>query len=57
MSMDEERIRHFVKVEMDKGTSIDELIFLLNDNGIPPYEISNYMDVSVKYVEELLSDY
>lgn len=55
--MDEEKIRHFIKVEREKGTSMNELIFILSDNNIPIYEISNFMDVSVKYVEELLSDY
>lgn len=34
----------------------DELIFILSDNGIPIYEISNYLDISVKHVEMVLSD-
>ncbi len=55
--MDDERIRYFIKAEKEKGTSTNELIFILNDNGIPIYEISNYMDVSAKYIEDLLSDY
>ena len=39
------------------GTSIEELIFILHDNGVPEYEISNYLEISIKYVEEILSDY
>lgn len=39
-----------------KGTTTDELIFILSDNGIPIYEISNYLDISVKHVEMVLSD-
>ncbi len=55
--MDEERVKHFVRMERAKGTTIDEIIFILNDNGVPIYEISNYMEVSAKYIEDLLSDY
>ncbi|MBQ4283163.1 MAG: hypothetical protein IJB96_04465 [Lachnospira sp.] len=55
--MDEERVRHFIRMEQAKGTTINELIFILNDNGVPIYEISNYMDVSAKYIEDLLADY
>lgn len=55
--MDEEKVRYFIKVEKEKGTSTNELIFILNDNGVPIYEISNFMDVSVKYIEDLLSDF
>lgn len=55
--MDEEKVRYFIKIEKEKGTSTNELIFILNDNGVPIYEISNFMDVSVKYIEDLLSDY
>ena len=54
--MEEERIRYFVQAEKNKGTSTVELIFILNDNGVPIYEISNFLEVSVKYVEEILSD-
>jgi len=57
LTMDEEKVRYFIKVEKEKGTSTNELIFILNDNGVPIYEISNFMDVSVKYIEDLLSDY
>lgn len=55
--MDEERVRYFIQAEKKKGTSTEELIFILSDNGIPIYEISNYLDLSVKYVEDILSDY
>lgn len=55
--MDEERVRYFIQAEKNKGTSTEELIFILSDNGIPIYEISNYLDLSVKYVEDILSDY
>ncbi len=54
--MNEAQIRYFIQVEKEKGTSTDELIFILSDNNIPIYEISNFLDVSVKYVEMLLSD-
>ena len=57
MYMDEERVRYFIQAEKNKGTSTAELIFILSDNGVPIYEISNYLDVSVKYIEEILSDY
>ena len=39
-----------------KGTSTEELIFILYDNGVPVYEISNFLDVSIRHVEEVLSD-
>ena len=40
-----------------KGTSTEELIFILyDDNGVPVYEISNFLDVSIRHVEEVLSD-
>lgn len=55
--MDEEKIRYFIRVEKEKGTSTNELIFILSDNGIPIYEIANFLDVSVKHIEDLLSDY
>ena len=54
--MNEAQIRYFIQVEKEKVTSTDELIFILSDNNIPIYEISNFLDVSVKYVEMLLSD-
>ena len=54
--MNEEQIRYFIHAEKQKGTS-NELIFILHDNGIPLYEISNYLDISIKYIEEILSDY
>ena len=44
-------------MERRKGTSIDELIFILHDNGVPDYEISNFLEISIKHVEEVLSDY
>lgn len=54
--MDETKIRYFIQAEMSKGTKVEELIILLYDNGIPEYEISNFLDLSVKYVEDILSD-
>ena len=55
--MNEAQVKHFILVERKKGTSIEELIFILHDNGVPEYEISNYLEISIKYVEEILSDY
>ena len=55
--MDDERVRQFVKIQNDNGVSTNELIFILNDNDVPMYEISNYLDVSIKYIEDILSDY
>ena len=55
--MNEVQIRYFIHAEKQKGTSTNELIFILHDNGIPLYEISNYLDISIKYIEEILSDY
>ena len=55
--MNDAQIRYFIEMERKKGTTTDELIFILSDNGIPIYEISNYLDISVKYIEEILSDY
>ena len=55
--MNEAQVKHFILVERKKGTSIEELIFILHDNGVPEYEISNYLGISIKYVEEILSDY
>ena len=62
--MDEEKVRyfieaerkHFMMMERRKGTSMEELIFILHDNGVPDYEISNFLDVSIRHVEEVLSD-
>lgn len=54
--MEETQVRHFVMMERKKGTSLDEIIFILHDHGVPEYEISNYLDVSIKHVEEVLSD-
>ena len=55
--MKEAQVKLFILVERKKGTSIEELIFILHDNGVPEYEISNYLEISIKYVEEILSDY
>ena len=41
--MDETQVKHFIMMERRKGTSIDELIFILHDNGVPDYEISNFL--------------
>ena len=54
--MDEEKVRYFIEAERKKGTSTEELIFILYDNGVPVYEISNFLDVSIRHVEEVLSD-
>ena len=51
--MNEAQVKHFILVERRKGTTI----FILHDNGVPEYEISNYLEISIKYVEEILSDY
>ena len=55
--MDESQVKHFIMMERRKGTSMEELVFILHDNGIPDYEISNYLELSIKHVEEVLSDY
>ena len=55
--MNEAQVKHFILVERKKGTTIEELIFILHDNGVPEYEISNYLEISIKYVEEILSVY
>lgn len=54
--MNDAQIRYYIEMERKKGTTTDELIFILSDNGIPIYEISNYLDISVKHVEMVLSD-
>ena len=42
--MNEAQVKHFIVMERQKGTTIEELIF-------------NYLEISIKYVEEILSDY
>ena len=37
--MDEEKVRYFIEAERRKGTSTEELIFILYDNGVPVYEM------------------
>ena len=32
--MDEVQVRHFIAMERKKGTSIEELIFILHDHGV-----------------------
>ena len=54
--MNEAQVKHFIVMERQKGTTIEELIFILHDNGVPEYEISNYLEISIKYVEEILTD-
>ena len=54
--MDEEKVRYLIEAERKKGTSTEEVIFILYDNGVPVYEISNFLDVSIRHVEEVLSD-
>ena len=55
--MNEAQVKHFILVERRKGTTIEELIFILHVNRMQQYEISNYLEISIKYVEEILSDY
>lgn len=55
--MDEAQVKHFILTERRKGTTIEELIFILYDYKVPIYEISNFLDLSIKYVEDILSDY
>ncbi|MBQ2473679.1 MULTISPECIES: hypothetical protein [Lachnospira] len=56
MKMDETQVKHFIITERRKGTTIEELVFILHDNGVPDYEISNFLDLSIRYVEDVLSD-
>ncbi|MCI1556567.1 MAG: hypothetical protein LKH71_10150 [Lachnospiraceae bacterium] len=56
MKLTDEQIRYFVAQEKKKGTSSLELVFLLHDNGVPIYEISDFLDLSVKYIEGVLGD-
>ena len=46
--MDETQVKHFIMMERRKGTSMEELIFILHDNGVPDYEISNFLEISIK---------
>ena len=55
--MDETQVKHFIMMERRKGSSMEELIFILHDNGVPDYEISNFLEISIKHVEDVLSDY
>ena len=55
--MDETQVKHFIMMERRKGTSMEELKFILHDNGVPDYEISNFLEISIKHVEDVLSDY
>uniref|UniRef100_UPI003FEE6B17 hypothetical protein n=1 Tax=Lachnospira eligens TaxID=39485 RepID=UPI003FEE6B17 len=55
--MDETQVKHFIMMERRKGTSMEELIFILHDNGVTDYEISNFLEISIKHVEDVLSDY
>ena len=55
--MDETQVKHFIMMGRRKGTSMEELIFILHDNGVPDYEISNFLEISIKHVEDVLSDY
>ena len=54
--MDETQVKHFIMMERRKGTSMEELIFILHDNGVPDYEISNFLEISIKHVEDVLRD-
>lgn len=55
--MDEAQVKYFIQAERNKGTTMEELIFILFDHNVPIYEISNFLDLSIKYVEDILSDY
>ena len=55
--MDETQVKHCSMMERRKGASMEELIFILHDNGVPDYEISNFLEISIKHVEDVLSDY
>ena len=55
--MDETQVKLFIMMERRKGTSMEELIFILLDNGVPDYEISKFLEISIKHVEDVLSDY
>ena len=54
--MDEEKVRYFIEAERKKGTSTEELIFILYDNGVPVYEMSIFLDLSICNVEVFLYD-
>ncbi len=54
--MDEAQVKYFIQAERKKGTTIEELIFILHDHQVPLYEISNFLEISIKYVEDILSD-
>lgn len=54
--MDEAQVKYFIQAERRKGTTIEELIFILHDNNVPIYEISNFLELSVKYIQDILSD-
>ena len=43
--MNEAQVKHFIVMERQKATTIEELIFILHDNGVPEYEISNYLEI------------
>ena len=55
--MDETQVKHFILMERRKATSMEQIIFILHDNGVPDYEISNFLEISIKHVEDVLSDY
>ena len=37
--MNEAQVKHFIVMERQKGTTIEELIFILHDNGVPEYDL------------------
>ena len=55
--MNETQVKHFIVMERQKGTTIEELIFIIHENGVPDFEIFNYFEISIKYVGGFLSDY
>ena len=50
--MDETQVKHFIMMERRKGTSMEELIFILHDNGVPDYEFFCLKkERKIKYLE------
>ena len=50
--MNETQVKHFIVMERQKGTTIEELIFILHDNGVPEYEISNYLEFQLNMLRK-----
>lgn len=56
MALNEQQVKYWIQQERKLGTPLSQLIFIMNDNGVPLNVISNFMDISIKYVETVLSD-